>query len=108
LLFAGGVGCEKTLAGDPQLDDRIAGRARLKRLQGPALLETLDAYTPFFAQADRELLLRIDETWANGVFRRWSRMLQVGSRLAEGAGTDRLTIPVKAAIAKLRQDGDAR
>jgi hypothetical protein len=36
-------------------------------------------------------------------------MLQVGSRLAEGAGTDRLTIPVaKAAIAKLRQDGDAR
>jgi hypothetical protein len=105
LLFVGGVGCEKTLACDPQLDDRIAGRVRFRPLDGEILLETLDAFSPFFARADRQLLLRLNESYACGVFRRWARLLQVGSRLAEQAGTDRLNTTVaRAALAKLHTE----
>lgn len=105
LLFVGGVGCEKVLASDPQLDDRIAGRVGFRPMSGAALFEALDAYSPFFAQADRQLLLRVDETYAHGVFRRWARVLQVGSRLAAAAGTDRLTLKVaRAALARLKTE----
>lgn len=108
LLFAGGVGCEKVLASDPQLNDRIAGRVRFRPLEGQQLLETLDAFSPFFAAADRQLLLRVDEIYAAGIFRRWARMLQVGSRLAQRAGTDRLDHTVaRAALAKLRTETTA-
>ena len=104
LLFTGGVGCEGRLASDPQLDDRIAGRVRFGKLEGATLLEALDAYSPFFAKADRQLLLRADQVFAKGVFRRWARMLQIGARLAEASGTDRLTPNIaKAAIAKARR-----
>lgn len=108
LLFTGGVGCERVLAADPQLDDRISGRVRFRPLEGQQLLATLDAFSPFFAQADRQLLLRVNERYAAGVFRRWARLLQVGSRLAAQAGTDRLNQQVaRAALAKL-QIGDRR
>lgn len=105
LLFAGGVGCERVLASDPQLDDRISGRVRFRPLESGDLLDTLNAFSPFFARADRQLLLRVDETYAAGVFRRWARLLQVGSRLADRAGTDRLDLTVaRAALAKLRTE----
>lgn len=102
LLFAGGVGCEQTLASDPQLNDRISGRVGFRPLADAELLATLDAFSPFFAGADRSLLLRVNESYARGVFRRWARLLQIGSRLAEAADTDRLTLQVaRASLAKL-------
>ena len=107
LIFAGGVGCEKVLAADPQLNDRIAGRVRFAPLDDATLLETLDAYSPFFAAADRQLLLRINQVYAKGVFRRWARLLQAGTRLANSAGEDRLTTQVaRATIAKLQSEVD--
>lgn len=107
LIFAGGVGCEKVLASDPQLNDRIAGRVRFAPLTDATLLETLDAYSTFFAAADRQLLLRINGVYARGVFRRWARVLQAGTRLAEQAGTDRLTVEIaRAVIAKLQAEND--
>lgn len=106
LLFTGGVGCEKVLASDPQLEDRIAGRVRFSPLSDEELLSTLDAYSPFFAAADRQLLLKINDLYARGVFRRWARILQVGLPLAGRAGTDRLTREVtRATLAKLRAEG---
>lgn len=102
LIFAGGAGCEKVLSSDPQLNDRIGGRVRFDPLDGPELLQTLDAFSPFYAAADRQLLMRVDQVYAHGVFRRWARLLQVGSRLAEAAGTDRLdTTVARASLAKL-------
>ena len=105
LLFVGGVGAEKVIASDPQLDDRVSGRVLFEPLTAAVLLETLDAYHPFFARADRQLLLRIDADYARGVFRRWARLLQVGGRLAQSAGTDPLTLKVaRAALSKLRTE----
>ena len=105
LIFAGGVGCEKVLAADPQLNDRIAGRVKFSPLDDSTLLETLDAYSPFFAAADRQLLLRVNQVYARGIFRRWARVLQAGTRLASRAGTDRLTTDIaRATIAKLQTE----
>jgi hypothetical protein len=71
----------------------------------PGARQDVPTYSPFFARADRQLLLRVDETYAHGVFRRWARVLQVGGRLATAAGTDRLTLKVaRATLARLKTE----
>lgn len=109
LLLVGGASCGEVLRADRQLADRVGAWVYFKPLAGPDLYRTLDTYHPFFAASDRDLLARIDDLYAAGVFRRWARVLQQGLLLAERARTpDRLTEKVAGALLAMLADGSVR
>ena len=103
LFFVGGHNCDSVLAAHPELDSRVARRVAFAPLEGEELLTVLRAYHPLIPRTDTRLLVRLDEVYAKGVFRRWARLLQIIEPLARRRGADRLTVElVKAALAALR------
>lgn len=92
LLLVGGKECGRVLRGDRQLADRVTGWVDFSPIADEDLFETLDAYHPFFAATDRDLLWNLNRVYAKGILRRWAKVLLTTLPLAEAAGTaDRLT-----------------
>lgn len=99
LLFVGGASCAEVLQSDPQLADRVGAWVSFRALSRQELFAVLDAYHPFFAASDKQLLAEMDRVFAHGVFRRWARVLQKALPLAAKSQTpDRMSPEVVKAV----------
>lgn len=72
LLFVGGHGCYRTLARYPMLLARIYRHARLDSLTEDEVVSLVPQYHPVHQQVAVELILRINDSYARGNFRRWA------------------------------------
>ena len=83
-----GFGIEDTLGSMPEVEDRMAAWLHVRPLTGTELLDALADYHEVFAATPDDLLLKVDQTWARGRWRRWGRILQHGLPLLRGAHAD--------------------
>lgn len=103
LVLTGGEGCAETLQSDPQLADRVGGWVRFEPIPKDRLVGLLAGYHSFYAASDPELLLRVDDLYANGVLRRWARLLKTALALQPSAA--RLTPELaRAVLAVIKKD----
>jgi DNA transposition AAA+ family ATPase len=72
LLLVGGDGCWEVLSREPMLRSRIYRRVTFRPLTSREVLDVLPGYHRLYQQADRELLLFIDDNFAHGNFRNWA------------------------------------
>lgn len=76
LVLVGGSHTQSVIASDPQLHDRIAGRVAFRPLADTELIGVLRDYHPYLGEADPALIFQINAAYAQGVFRRWARILK--------------------------------
>lgn len=87
LILVGGSQAHSVIASDPQLHDRVAGRVAFRPLADTQLIGVLRDYHPYLGEADPALLFEINATYANGVFRRWARILKEAVDLNGATGS---------------------
>lgn len=72
LVLVGGNGCWEVLSRHPMLEARVFRRVAFQPMKPEHVLKAIPNYHGIYADADRELLLRVDELFAHGNFRRWA------------------------------------
>ena len=83
LALVGGNGCWEVLSAHPMLRSRIYRRVAFTRLEWKELAVILPAYHPIYRDADRELLVLVDEAYARGSFRAWAVFTRTAAGLLE-------------------------
>ena len=74
-LLLAGVGLDSYIQREPQLASRVDRRVILERVPIGALSPYLRRYHPLVEEMPDDLLERIDTTYANGLWRHWSKLL---------------------------------
>lgn len=72
LALTGGNGCWEVLRRYPMLRSRIWRRVSFQSLSLATVLEVFPSFHPLYAEADVQVLSRIDDEIAHGNFRHWA------------------------------------
>ncbi len=86
LMFVGGNGCWKTLSRYPMLLSRVYRRVGLQNLTEDEVMTLMPQFHPVHADAAAETLLWVDETFAQGNFRRWAAFTRTVADLSDDLG----------------------
>lgn len=74
-MVLAGVDLQKRFEREPQLSTRVKRRILLEPRTWPVMLPLLQQWHPVLAATDPELLQRVDEVFARGLWRNWQHIL---------------------------------
>lgn len=81
LIFVGSPECGRVIDADDRLESRIYHRVEFLPLSDATILAVIPGYHPLYAEAPRELLLRVNDDYAHGNLRRWAKFTHKAARL---------------------------